>query len=121
MHPEYALIILLIAHLAGDFLFRNAWQEHESIFFLWVHVVLWIGALAIAVMIVNPEVTKLNAVKFYSINGACHILIDYYQYRISTHFLNKKQMFRWRSSLGWDHCLHLCILIVTSFAWIIKH
>ena len=123
-----ALIVIMIAHYAGDFLFQTremAENKSRSIMVLLDHVFVYTRTLGsiiigtfIAALLIFPgflTIFMLPMIGAYMIiNGVLHFAVDYVTSKVSAYYFRVDNMKAFWNTIGFDQFLHASCLIGTA-------
>lgn len=110
----YRILILIIMHIAGDFLLQGKTLSRlkaSKITALFAHV----GIYTLFFIAISPLLLGLTFVQgliFSSINGGTHLVIDYFTAKFKKLYWEQNEG-RYLAVISIDHILHILILITT--------
>lgn len=112
--PIWQLVMLLVTHWVGDFLFQTTWMatsKSRRLDALTAHVLIYSLALSVtAVLIFGPNAL---AAAFIACNAVLHFVTDFFTSKVSAALHAKQNMRGFYVVLGLDQLLHHIALAAT--------
>ena len=112
--PIWQLVLLLITHWVGDFVFQTTWMaigKSQRLDALTVHVLTYSVILSGAAVLIFGMTNV--AVAFIACNAALHFVTDFFTSKASAALHAKQNMRGFYIMLGFDQLLHHIALAAT--------
>lgn len=119
MNPIWQFVSLLAIHWLADFVLQTHWQasnKSKSNEALARHVGCYTIALFFAVPFIFPGDMYGKWLAFIAINGALHLVTDYFTSRASSRLYAKQDWHNFFVVIGFDQLIHQVTLALTMVA-----
>lgn len=119
----FTVIAILFAHFFADFQFQSdymARKKSSSWGWLTTHVACYIAVLGAVLLMILPEVIKLNWSGFFLyllINALAHWATDAISSRSAKYFYEQGDRHNFFVAIGFDQLLHT-VTLITTWTWI---
>ena len=106
---------LLLMHWLADFPCQLPWmaqnKSHNQLALL-AHILTYGTVLATGMYFIMPDVVPVSTfIMFIAFNVVCHYVTDAITSKITKFFWEKKQVYLFFSTIGFDQLIHTCTLI----------
>ncbi len=112
--PIWHLVMLLVTHWVGDFLFQTTWMatsKSRRLDALTAHVLIYSLILSVAAALIFGPNTVAAA--FIACNAVLHFVTDFFTSKVSASLHAKQNMRGFYVVLGFDQLLHHIALAAT--------
>jgi len=111
------IYFLLLLHFVGDFLFQIRWMANNKShnqFALLCHVITYGIVLTTGLYFVTPQAVPLSVfIMFIAFNLIAHYVTDAITSKITSYLFEKKQIYLFFVTVGFDQLIHACTLILS--------
>ena len=123
MNLTMAILYVLFFHWVGDFICQSRWMadnKNKSTYALTIHVLTYMTVMllsqeALAVTSSNTFQVQKAVWTYVLINGVLHWMTDFITSQFTHHFAEKKEWYKFFSTVGLDQLIHQFCLISTIF------
>lgn len=122
MSLEFQVVVLLVFHWLGDFVFQSDWMatnKSKKLDALIVHSLVYTYTLLLGLNLCLYGMYSIRVLSLFALyNGMCHFVVDYVTSRINTKLWCAKMVHYFFVSVGFDQLLHYCIFVF--WVWYLK-
>lgn len=122
MTPVELLLVLLLLHWIGDFVFQTDWiaqNKSKSLTALFVHVLTYSVVFGVGVLALFNGLKFLDTIAlFVAVNAALHFVTDFVTSRASSVLWKAGQRHEFFVMIGFDQLLHT-VAIALTMQWLL--
>lgn len=124
MTPLWQFVLLLTVHWVADFILQTHWQASNKSK-RWDALLRHVGSYTAVLLLATPLIIHPIAIgawlAFVGINGAAHLVTDYFTSRWSSRLYAKQDWHNFFVVIGFDQLIHQVTLAATMVWLLARH